>query len=251
MYNNSQEEIIKKVAQIMILGEVVAFTGAGISVESGIPAFRGSQGLWKKYDPEEYAYIEAFLNHPERVWQMLREVYSLLLKAEPNSAHLVLSDLEKMGILKAVITQNIDNLHQRAGSKKVIELHGTGEKLICLKCYREIPFTEKLLEILPFPKCKSCNFPLKPKVVFFGEPLPQEALSEAFYLAQNCRVLIIIGTSGMVIPAAHIPYRAKKSGATIIEINLKETPYTSSISDFFLKGRAGEILSKLEKYLKT
>lgn len=250
MHNNSQEDIIKKIAQIIISGEVVAFTGAGISVESGIPAFRGSQGLWKKYDPEEYAYLEAFLNYPEKVWQMLREIYNLLLEAKPNPAHLVLSNMEKMGILKAVITQNIDNLHQRAGSRKVIELHGTGEKLICLKCYHEISFEERLLEILPFPRCKNCNFPLKPKVVFFGEPLPQEALSEAFYLAQNCRVLIIIGTSGMVTPAAYIPYRAKKSGATIIEINLEETPYTSSISDFFLEGKAGEILSKLEKYLK-
>lgn len=251
MYNNSQEIIIKEVAKIISKGEVVAFTGAGISAESGIPPFRGSEGLWEKYNPEEYAYIESFITHPEKVWEMLREIYKSFIKAKPNIAHLVLAEMEQKGILKGLITQNIDGLHQKAGSKKVIELHGTGDKLICLKCLSEVEFKEEFIKIFPFPRCNSCGFPLKPKVTFFGEPLSQQALSSAYELVQACKTLLIIGTSGVVVPAAYIPYKAKRSGAIIVEINLEETPYTSSISDYFLKGKAGEILSKLKLHLEA
>lgn len=244
------EEFIKKVAEeIRKKKEVVAFTGAGISVESGIPAFRGSQGLWEKYDPEEYAYISAFLKEPAKVWKMLREMFSIALKAKPNVAHLVLAEMEKKNFLKAVITQNVDGLHQEAGSQKVIELHGSGRNLVCLSCYSKVPFLEEYLEVEPYPVCKTCKKALKPDVVFFGEPLPEEALSSAYELAKSCKIFLIIGTSGIVYPAAQIPYYAKAKGATIVEVNLWESSYTYKITDFFLKGKAGEILAKLSEYL--
>lgn len=246
----SLEELFKKVAEeIKIKGQVVAFTGAGISVESGIPAFRGSQGLWEKYDPEEYAYISTFLKNPVKVWKMLKEMFSIALQAKPNSAHLVLAEMERKGYLKAIITQNVDGLHQEAGSQKVIELHGNGKSLICLSCYTKIPFVKEHLEIEPYPICIKCKTALKPDVVFFGEPLPEEALNSAYEMAKSCKILLIIGTSGVVYPAAQIPYYAKSKGATIIEINLSESSYTYKITDYFLKGKAGEILSKLSEYL--
>jgi NAD-dependent deacetylase len=223
----------------------VAFTGAGISVESGIPPFRGSQGLWSKYDPEEFAYIEAFLSDPAKVWKMLREMFDLIFNAKPNLAHIVLGELEKLGFLKSVITQNIDGLHQEAGNKNVIEFHGNCRWLICLNCGKREKVKRELILKLPYPECSECKTPLKPDVVFFGEPIPLEARIKAENEAKNCDVMLIIGTSGVVYPAANLPYIAKTKGAKIVEINLEETPYTFSITDFFFKGKASEILNKI------
>ncbi len=244
------DQLIKKVAEeIKEKKEVVAFTGAGISVESGIPAFRGSQGLWEKYDPEQYAHILTFLNEPAKVWKMLKEMFSIALKAKPNIAHIVLAEMEKKHYLKAVITQNVDGLHQEAGNQKVIELHGNGRFLVCISCYSKFLFVEEYLNIEPYPVCEICKGPLKPDVVFFGESLPEKALSSAYELAESCKIFLIIGTSGLVYPAAQIPYYAKSKGATVVEINLGGTPYTYKITDYFLKGKAGEILAKLSDYL--
>ncbi|MCS7279507.1 MAG: NAD-dependent deacylase [Thermodesulfobacteriaceae bacterium] len=244
------EKLIREVAEeINKNKEVVAFTGAGISVESGIPAFRGSQGLWEKYDPEEYAYISVFLRNPAKVWKMLRDMFSIALQAKPNTAHLVLAEMEKKGYLKAIITQNVDGLHQEAGSQKVIELHGNGRFLVCLSCHNRVPFLREHLEIEPYPVCQTCQKALKPDVVFFGEPLPEEALNSAYALAKSCKIFLIVGTSGVVYPAAQIPYYAKSKGATIVEVNLWESSYTYKLTDFFLKGKAGEIFDKLSKYL--
>lgn len=224
---------------------LVAFTGAGISVESGIPPFRGTQGLWSKYDPEEFAHIESFLRNPAKVWEMIREMFALVLEAKPNPAHKILAELEKRGYLKAVITQNIDGLHQEAGNKNVIEFHGNCKWLLCLGCGKKVEVRKEVIERLPYPKCPECEIPLKPDVVFFGESIPFSARKKAEIEASSCDLMLVIGTSGVVYPAAELPYIAKTKGAKIIEINLEETPYTFSITDYFLKGKASEVLSEI------
>jgi len=231
-------------------GYMVAFTGAGISVDSGIPAFRGGQGLWEKYDPLEYAEIRAFYHNPEKVWVMLREMSEVIFESKPSPAHLALGELEKKGILKSVITQNIDGLHHVAGNTDVIEYHGNHRWLVCPNCSKKIPLARDVISIRPDPRCEKCNTALKPDVVFFGEGIPMIAAYRANEEASVCNTLLIIGTSGVVYPAAEIPFTAKSNGATIIEINVEETPFTSSITDHFLKGRASEILPKILEYIE-
>ena len=231
-------------------GRMVAFTGAGISVDSGIPAFRGGQGLWEKYDPMEYAEIRAFNHNPEKVWVMLREMSEVIFDSRPSPAHLALVTLEKKGILKTVITQNVDGLHQVAGNTDVIEYHGNHRWLICPNCSKKIPLAREVVSVYPYPRCEKCNMALKPDVVFFGEGIPMIAAFRANEEANVCNTLFIIGTSGVVYPAAGIPFTAKSNGATIIEINVEETPFTSSITDHFLKGSASEILPKILEYLE-
>ena len=228
---------------------VVAFTGAGISVDAGIPAFRGGQGLWEKYDPMEYAQIGAFMARPEKVWIMLREMAGVIFASAPSEAHLALGRLEQMGYLKAVITQNVDGLHQEAGNGNVIEYHGNHRRLVCVTCRTILPFTPEAAAESPYPRCERCNKALKPDVVFFGEGIPMAEMVRANEEANNCKVMFIIGTSGVVYPAADIPYQAKSKGATIVEINVERTPFTSSITDYFLKGSASEILPEILKFL--
>ena len=238
------DDLINKTARaIHRSNKVVAFTGAGISVESGIPDFRGAGGLWEKYDPSEYATIEAFHANPQKVWRMLREMGSLLESSRPNPAHLALSRLEDMGHVRSVITQNIDSLHQEAGSKRVIEFHGTHKKLVCLSCGRIYDRGEVQMEILP-PRCR-CTGVLKPNVVFFGESIPWGAHLEAQQEAKNCEVMLVIGTSAVVSPACDLPVMAKGNGAVIIEVNLEETPLTRHISDWILIGSASFILQSV------
>lgn len=240
----------KEIAQLIKeKGYLVAFTGAGISVDSGIPAFRGGQGLWEKYDPMEYAEIRAFYRNPEKVWVMLREMSAVIFDSEPSPAHIALGKLEKKGILKAVITQNVDGLHQEAGNSKVIEYHGNHRWLVCQSCSKRIPLARDVVSILPYPVCDICNTALKPDVVFFGEGIPMIAAYGANEEAHVCNTMLIIGTSGAVYPAAEIPFTAKSQGATIIEINVEETPFTSSITDHFLQGNASEILPKILQYI--
>jgi len=238
------ENLIKKTAQAMRQAKkVVALTGAGISVESGIPDFRGPSGLWEKFDPMEYATIEAFCSNPRKVWTMLKEMGSLLEKSKPNPAHLALAKLEQMGYLSSVVTQNIDNLHQAAGSKRVIEFHGSGKRLICMICGRMYESQGVKLEPLP-PRC-SCTGVLKPNFVFFGEPIPWGAHMEAREEAGNCELMLVIGTSAVVSPACDLPVIAKKAGAQIIEVNLEETQLTRNISNWILKGSASRIMQNL------
>lgn len=236
----------KKVADLIKeKGYVVAFTGAGISVDSGIPAFRGGQGLWEKYDPMEYAHISAFSNNPEKVWIMLREMSQVILDSSPSPAHLALSELQKKGYLKAVITQNVDGLHHIAGNSNVIEYHGNHRRLICMSCSRKTPLSAEIVSIRPYPRCEKCNSALKPDVVFFGEGIPILEMVRANDEANKCKVMLIIGTSGVVYPAAEIPYTSKSIGATIVEINPENTPFTPSISDYFFKGAASDVLPKI------
>ena len=226
-------------------GQVVAFTGAGISVESGIPAFRGGQGLWEKYDPMEYAHISSFLTEPEKVWCMLREMGETILKAAPSGAHKALGALEKAGLLSAVITQNVDGLHQMAGNTNVIEYHGSHRRLICPTCSKTGPFTDEVLSVMPFPVCERCGTALKPDVVFFGEGIPVAAMARADQEATSCKIMLIIGTSGVVYPAADIPFMASRMGAKIVEINVSPTPFTSAITHHFLGGGASEAMAAI------
>ncbi|ALV63065.1 NAD-dependent protein deacetylase of SIR2 family [Thermococcus sp. 2319x1] len=249
------EEAAKLIAHSRFL---IAFTGAGISAESGIPTFRDKNGLWEKYRVEEVATPEAFRRNPRLVWEFYRMRMKLMKGAKPNRGHLALAELERMGLLKAVITQNIDNLHREAGNKNVVELHGNIYRVKCTSCaYREnLLESEKLEEFLEeegLLKCPKCGSLLRPDVVWFGEPLPQEALQKAFKLAERADVCLVIGTSGQVFPAAYVPYIVKENGGYVIEINPKESGITP-IADIFLKGPAGEImehlLAKVKRCLK-
>jgi NAD-dependent deacetylase len=237
------EGLIKEAARITFESPMtIALTGAGISVESGIPDFRSPGGLWSKYDPAVYASINTFISNPEKVWEMHREIEGLLIKAEPNKAHIGLGELERMGLLHAVITQNVDNLHQAGGAKNVIEYHGNASTLTCLSCKRRYRMLDKRGE---FPPRCECERILKPDVIFFGEAIPEEALHKSHMLASSAQALLVIGTSAMVSPANTIPGIAKRNGAKIIEINKERTHLTDSLTDIFLQGEAGELIERL------
>jgi NAD-dependent deacetylase len=228
--------------------DAVALTGAGISVESGIPAFRGSQGLWEKYDPAEYATIGAFLRDPAKVWAMLSEMASLCGGAAPNPAHGVLAELEEMGIVRSVITQNVDGLHQAAGSRQVIEYHGNMESLVCIACWKQYPTRERWVDGTA-PAC-DCGQILKPNVVLFGEPIPWLAQEKAEEEARTCGVLLVIGTSAEVSPACNIPRIAKRAGASVVEINPEQTQLTALVTDIHVAGSASETLLRLVGLLR-
>ncbi len=222
----------------------VALTGAGISVESGIPPFRGHGGLWEKIDPMQYAHIDAFLEDPETVWRVLiKDMKIILDKAQPNPAHTGLVDLERLGILKTVITQNVDGLHQMAGNRDVIEFHGNFAWQRCQTCNQIIATAEVDLTHMP-PHCP-CGGILRPDCIFFGELIPSEALRRSQRASAACDVMLVIGTSAIVQPAATMPYIAKDNGATVVEINPDPTPLTDRISDLLLMGEAGAILPRL------
>ena len=243
--NNSINEDIKRAITLLRQSSfTTAYTGAGISVESGIPPFRGEGGLWTKYDPELLD-INHFMQDPLSAWKIIKEIfYDFFGKAKPNRAHLVLAEMEQKGILSRVITQNIDNLHQEAGSVKVFEFHGNSKNLVCLACLKQYHISEVSLEHLP-PTCRQCGGLLKPDFVFFGEGIPQFPLSAAYEAANISEVFLIIGTTGEVMPANQIPFLAKSNGVSIIEVNPEESNYTRNITDIFLKGKATEIMERI------
>jgi NAD-dependent deacetylase len=237
------QQKIRDAAAIICQSELtLALTGAGISVESGIPDFRSPGGLWERFDPIEYGTISAFRTDPEKVWTMIQEVSDLITQAHPNPAHIGLGTLQQMGLLHTIITQNIDSLHQKGGATRVIEYHGQSRTLSCLWCNGQFS-ADAVGEELP-PRC-SCGKILKPDVIFFGEPIPQGALRESFILASSCRALLVIGTSAEVTPANTIPQLAKAAGAKIVEINIAPTLLTHELTDIFLQGTASEMVTKL------
>lgn len=226
----------------------VAFTGAGISVESGIPPFRGPGGLWNKYDPKILD-IDYFHQYPAEAWTVIKELfYDFMGNAGPNAAHIGLAEMERMGYLQAIITQNIDNLHQKAGNSVVWEFHGNSRDLVCIQCGKKHEVAKLDLNILP-PKCDDCGGILKPDFVFFGEGIPEPAMTNSFAEADKADVFILIGTTGEIMPASMIPFRAKEKGKKIIEINIAGSNYTS-IADVFLQGKATEMITELVKELK-
>jgi len=242
------EAQLREAAKIILDSKLtLALTGAGVSVESGIPDFRSASGLWAKFDPGEYATIDAFRHDPEKVWKMLQEMDALLRDAKPNKAHIGMAELEGMGCLHTIITQNVDNLHQEGGSKNVIEYHGNSSTLSCIWCGKQYRADEKR-DKLP-PRCQ-CDRLLKPDVVFFGEPIPEYALNRSFLLAASAQALLVVGTSAVVSPANSIPGIAKNNGAKIVEVNTEETHLTHSMTDVFLMGKAGEIIPALVEEVK-
>lgn len=243
------EAYIEYAARVIRKGKyVVAFTGAGISVDSGIPPFRGKNGMWEKHHPI-FLEIDFFKRKPYQSWQKIKEIfYDQLGNAQPNIAHEVLAKMEKRGFLESVITQNIDNLHQAAGNKFVYELHGTYKQLVCMECSTEYDVGFADLSFLP-PTCYICKGILKPDMVFFNEELPKFAIKRAKEEAEKADVLIIIGTNAEVLPAAEIPCIAKDNGATIIEINIRPSHITETATDVFLQGNASDVMGKIGEYL--
>lgn len=244
------EDIIKAQKIVKQSHRIVVFSGAGISTESGIPDFRSPGGLWTKYDPSIYANYQKFLHNPEKFWEMQREVTPLLENALPNPAHFACVELENQERLLAIITQNIDYLHQRAGIKKtpIFELHGTGFRAHCVKCRYSIS-REELLEKIktePIPRCDKCGGLVKPSVVLFGEELPQEDFSSAQQAAQDCDLVIVVGSSLQVYPANCIPGIAKDVGAKIIIIDQYGTDF-DAMADVVLIGMAGELFPQIVK----
>ena len=225
----------------------VAFTGAGVSAESGIPTFRGEGGLWTKYDPVKVASIESFMENPTAYWMVSKERGGIALAARPNPGHLALTALEVAGNLLAIVTQNTDGLHQDAGSRRVIEVHGSSRTVQCLDCgTRESrAVVQARLAVQMPPLCKSCGGNhLKPTVVLFGEPMPLPAMHEALALAQRADVMLVVGSSLVVHPAADIPLTAVRSGAHLIIVNAEPTPF-DSLAQVVIHGRAGEVLPEI------
>ncbi len=249
------EKKINKVAQMIANArKVVIFTGAGVSTESGIPDFRSPGGLWTRFDPDDFT-IDKYLRSREtrrKMWKILLEG-GLMANAQPNAAHLAIAELEKMGKLSSIITQNIDNLHQKAGNDPacVHELHGNMEWMICLDCAARYPVDSLMKEIQPVgvPECAKCGGILKPDIIFFGEALPMKALRLATEESNQCDLFVIIGSSLVVYPAAYMPMYAKRAGAEIVIINLAPTEQ-DNIADVIINHSAGETMTKVMAELK-
>ncbi|RKY83581.1 NAD-dependent protein deacylase [candidate division KSB1 bacterium] len=232
---------------------VVAFTGAGISAESGIPTYRGKGGFWTKYDPDKYASIDYFEKDPSYYWSFFKESRKPILEnAKPNPAHYSLAELEKREKLRCVITQNIDGMHQQAGSKNVIELHGTTRNFRCKRCEKFYTLEEigELLKVELPPLCKECKGIIRPNVIFFGEMLPQDALRRAISEAENCDFMMAIGSSLVVYPAAQIPLIAKDKGAILLIINVEPTGLDLS-ADYVINEKAGKVLPEIVEHLNS
>jgi len=244
-------QVISSIAKLAKKAKkILFFTGAGISTPSGIPDFRSTNGIWQKFDPNEYATITAFKKNPEKVWKFFLEVFSIIKSAEPNEAHYAISNIQKvLGEEKVfVATQNIDALHQNAGTKNVFEIHGTTRKLHCLWCqYEELVNEDKHLNEKPFPQCPKCNNPLKPEVILFGEYLPQEVYSTAIDISKECDLLIAVGTSLEVFPASYIFFDNRE--ATRVLFNYTTTSNMNNIQ-YFVQGNVQYTLPELEKELR-
>ena len=224
---------------------IVFFTGAGISSESGIPTFRGKDGIWNKLKPEELANFHAFIRNPEMVWDWYNHRKKIIHDARPNAAHLAIAEMQNHFKNVTVVTQNIDNFHRRAGSNNIFELHGNIERNFCINCKKY--YNEELDFSAGVPKCV-CGGLIRPDVVWFGEYLPEDQFLGGEKAAINSDIFFVVGTSAVVYPAAGLVYTAKQSGAIIIEVNIEETPL-SSIANYSYFGKAGEILPQiLEKY---
>jgi len=245
------DSLIDRVADLIInAGRIVVFTGAGVSTESGIPDFRSPGGIWDRFDPDDFTYHK-FVSHPEtrrKQWQMLGQGV-LTTKAEPNPAHYAIAELDRLGKLDCVITQNVDSLHQKAGvpQDKVFELHGNMQWAKCLRCGRSYPFEyikARLDEGEEIPDCEACHGILKPAAVFFGEPLPAKVLEEATSRSYNSDLFIVIGSTLVIYPAAYMPIYAVRSGAKLVIINLSSTPMDMEAT-VLIRAKAGEVMLKV------
>lgn len=222
---------------------VAVLTGAGISAESGVPTFRGKEGLWGKFRPQELATMKAFMDNPKLVWEWYNWRRSIINEVKPNPGHCALAELEGLVERFTLITQNVDGLHRRAGSQEVLEIHGNILRNKCMKCGRGHADAD---EIDPdnIPKCTSCGGRIRPDVVWFGEMLSEETIQLAFQRTEEAQVFLSVGTSAVVHPAASLPLTARHSGAILVEVNLEPTPITE-LADYSFIGQSGEVLPKL------
>lgn len=243
---DQQEHLPEAIRHFLQARQRVALTGAGISVESGIADFRSPGGLWSHYPPDEYATLSVFRSQPEKAWKLFRALGKSLQGKQPNVAHRTLAELEKRGFLHGIVTQNIDNLHQDAGSETVLEIHGNHGRLHCLRCDSSEDATPEVLESDTLPCCKGCRGVLKPDVVLFEENV--RCLHDIELLLNGCDLLIVIGTSAQVYPAASIPAQVKYNGGKIYEFNIHETVLTqgetirAGITDYFFQGQASSMM---------
>ncbi len=257
MENDSLADQIVKVANWVTAARgVVIFTGAGVSTESGIPDFRSPGGLWEKYDPDDFLYQKIISSEESRrkYWKMHSELYYTITQSDPNPAHFACVELDKMGKLDCLITQNIDNLHQKAGlpEEKILELHGNSMKVLCLSCgkqYRRDEIQEWLENGIEAPSCEECNGILKPATIAFGQAMPQRETEEAVEKSRNCELFIAMGSSLVVHPAALMPLYAKEGGARLVIINLTSTPYDDQ-ADLIIRGKAGEVIFSIVERVK-
>jgi len=229
----------------------VVLTGAGVSTESGIPDFRSRDGIWARYDPMEYATIDAFRRDPVKVWDFYGKRLDVLQRAQPNTAHLALAELERAGYVHAVVTQNVDRLHELAGSQEVIEVHGSIRTSSCLACGATATFDEvvRQLENAPAPVCPACGAVLKPDVVMFGELLPARAIERATALARSTRLLLVVGSSLAVYPVAGLPDDTLQAGGMLAIVNAEPTPYDGRAA-LAIHAPAGETLAAAADYLR-
>ncbi len=221
----------------------VVLTGAGVSTESGIPDFRSPTGIWATYDPMEYATIDAFRRDPVKVWDFYARRLEVLKEARPNAAHRALVQLERSGLVEAVITQNIDRLHELAGSRELVEVHGSIRTSSCLQCGERVPFEQvvRLVEETGAPPCPHCGVILKPDVVMFGEPMPEVEIDRAFALAREAALLLVVGSSLEVWPVAGLPQETLDAGGAVAIVNRGPTPYDDR-AVLKAEGAAGEVL---------
>jgi len=227
---------------------VAVLTGAGISAESGVPTFRGEEGLWKKFRAEELATVDAFMKNPELVWEWYMFRRRIIDSVSLNSGHYALAEMENYFEDFTLITQNVDGLHERAGSKNILELHGNILRNKCFECGQS--YSEEIdPEKEQLPLCE-CGGKIRPDVVWFGEMLPANAIEDAFKASSRAELFLSIGTSALVHPAASLPLMAKRSGAYLVEVNLEPTPLTD-IADYSFQGKSGEILPQIVEKLKT
>jgi len=228
---------------------VTVFTGAGISAESGVPTFRGTDGIWKKFKPEDLANFDAFIRNPELVWEWYKYRKQLMGSIQPNAGHTALAEMEKRFAQFAIITQNIDNLHRRAGSKNVHELHGNVERNYCIGCGKTFA-DEEIMKMDKAPRCTSCGDLVRPDVVWFGELLPVDQWQKSVSAAERADIFFSVGTSSVVFPAASLPHTAKGAGAYVVEINIERTEL-SPFADEVLLGRSGDILPNILKLCRS
>ena len=243
MDNINKSKIFQNIKdKIIDLDEFVFLTGAGISQESGIPTFRGTEGLWRKYDPMKLASIAGFYENPKLVWEFYKDRQELICHCNPNRGHISISNFEKIKNT-SVLTQNIDGLHKKAGSKNIVELHGNILRMECTECEFQETIEKKIGQLLP-PVCKICKNILRPSIILFGEPLNPDIWEEAERLSNGCDVMFIVGTSLNVGPVNQLPLYAKKNGAILIEVNPELTIF-NKIMNYSLQGSATEILPQL------
>ncbi|MBI5583815.1 MAG: Sir2 family NAD-dependent protein deacetylase [Deltaproteobacteria bacterium] len=241
---------------ILASRRLVVFTGAGLSTESGIPDFRSPGGVWSRYDPADFDFQNFLASEAsrEKYWQLATEMYAAIRPARPNAAHQAVYELDRLGKLAAVITQNIDGLHERAGHapEKIIELHGTALHVTCLQCgkrYERDEIQQRLEQGIKSPVCDDCGGPLKPATISFGQAMPERETREAYRLSSLADLFMVIGSSLVVQPAASLPLAAKRSGARLVIINRDPTPY-DDLADLVIPGSAGPILSSLVERVK-